>query len=191
MLNINSYLIKSVRHFIEDKCFEGHKEDSANSPLRTQVLEKRIPATTGFCIQSNQCLLNVIGHNSEFKLVGGYALNSEMKPSECLRKTYCKGKTEPERRYGWIWDFKNDVAYGLHWWLQSNEAIIDIAADQFGHPTVIIAKANDERYIIGKDDDEDVHSNIATSIDTGNDWAKEYLSLMESHFVSSDRVIAF
>lgn len=189
MLEINSYLIKSVRSFIEDKCHAAHGKDK-DSALHHQVMEQGIPASTGYCIQSNQCLLSVIGQDSGFKLVGGYALNSSMKPSENLKKSYREGKTAPERRYGWIWDYQNDVAYGLHWWLQSDKNIIDIAADQFGHPKVIIANTNDSRYIIAEADDQDVHADIERSIKEGANWANEFLSMVKSHFIGTDRDLA-
>lgn len=169
---IDQKTLAGVRIFIEKKSFDFHRNDTEYCNHR-DIMKGIIPSTTGLCVHGNTCLIKVMD-NENAKLQGGYCLNPSMKVDENIKKSYLKNLASQDRftLHGWIHDPKTNEMFGLHWWIQLDDKIIDITADQFHLDKIIVTSIDDPRYIASSDNDE---FDIKESQEMGNEWADQYL----------------
>lgn len=84
-------------------------------------------------------------------------------------------------RFGWFIVDPRDAALDRHRhaWVEADDQLLDVTADQFGHPPVITSRPGDPQYILGVDvaDEQSRHNRVRTADDLWPRWIQSPLNL--------------
>ena len=120
-------LAAEVRGFLEGRWVEWRAARYRTTP---EVVSESM------CRMSAATLVDILNHHGDGWVVAGGAGEDGAEPGECDRRQFPGGMQAADGRW-----------HGHYWALnKATKQIVDITADQFGHETVIVTVADDERY---------------------------------------------
>lgn len=155
--------ITDLRSYLESCCKQSH-ENMANSSFHRavnmasiSVVEGEIPPTTTFCKHTSfaaKYLLDKL-YGEKFTVAGGHCKSLFLNAEDTWKKetlSLAKNSEKPISEFEGNWLINNKMeCFGAHWWLEKDNTILDISADQFGHDSIIITSSDDPRFIKNKE----------------------------------------
>jgi hypothetical protein len=157
---MNNNLLKSIREYLE-ACFKyHHAEAETKHDLKhdfpyyelTDIENGDSTWSSGLCRQSSFFVKSILKQtlNENWSIAGGFLVKKDMDGRDYVKKQLYKdieAREEPLSLFeGNVLVTNKFEVYGAHWWLERKGIILDLSADQFGHESIILTTADDQRY---------------------------------------------